>query len=480
MIRFCLALVAALFILPEAFAAAPGAGEARKANRLINEASPYLRQHAYNPVDWYPWGAEAFKKAKQENKPIFLSVGYSTCHWCHVMERESYSDADIARVINTNFVAIKVDRERRPDVDETYMLATQLISRSGGWPNNVFMTPERKPFYGGTYFPPDAFKSLLVQVAGIWRDEQNTLEKDADNIANAINTIMTRRVEAAEITPKVLKAATQAIVKNLDEFHGGFMETLKFPQEAVQMFLLRQAEKYDDKDALNAVTLTLDNLLNGGIQDHAGGGFHRYAVDPQWRVPHFEKMLYNQALMTQVLVRAYRITGTARYAAAARRTLDYVLDDMTASHGGFFSARDADSGEEEGTFYVWRPEQLEKALSPEDAKFARDVFGVSLIGNFEGQTTVLHLAKTPAEWAAELKISEAAFTTRLDAIRRTLAKTRASREAPLRDEKIVTAWNGMMIAAFAEAAAVLSEDKYRDAALKAATFIWDNIREGDG
>ncbi|MGI9387709.1 MAG: thioredoxin domain-containing protein, partial [Methyloligellaceae bacterium] len=319
MIRFCLALFLALFALPDAFAAAPGAGEARKPNRLINEASPYLRQHAYNPVDWYPWGEEAFKKAKQENKPIFLSVGYSTCHWCHVMERESYSDADIARVINTNFVPVKVDRERRPDVDETYMLATQLISRSGGWPNNVFMTPERKPFYGGTYFPPDAFRSLLIQVAGIWRDEQNTLEKDADNIANAINTIMTRRVEAAEITPDVLKTAAQGILKNLDEANGGFMDNLKFPQESVQMFLLRRVEKYDDKDALKAVTLTLDNLLNGGIQDHAGGGFHRYAVDPQWRVPHFEKMLYNQALMTQVLVRAYRITGTARYAAAARR-----------------------------------------------------------------------------------------------------------------------------------------------------------------
>ncbi len=479
MIRFCLALFVALFALPHAVAAASATNEARKPNRLINEASPYLRQHADNPIDWYPWGDEAFEKAKKENKPIFLSVGYSTCHWCHVMERESYENEAIAEVLNLNFVAIKVDRERRPDVDETYMLATQLISKSGGWPNNVFLTPDRKPFYGGTYFPPDAFKSLLVQVATFWDRDKSELEEDAARIATAIDTIMTRRLEAAEITPEALKTATTAVLKDLDEFHGGFMDQLKFPQEPLLLFLLRRAEKDDDKDALNAVVLTLDNLLNGGIHDHAGGGFHRYAVDPQWRVPHFEKMLYNQALITRALLRAHRITGSARYANAARRALDYVLADMTAPHGGFYSARDADSGGHEGTFYVWRPEQLEKVLGAEDAKFAQDIFGVSLTGNFEGQTTVLHLTKTPADWAAELKISEAEFTVRLNAVRRTLNEARKTREAPFRDEKSVTAWNGMMIATFAEAAAVLDEARYREAAEKAGRFIWDKVRDSN-
>ncbi len=478
-VAFALFALVALAGHPGA-AAAPAEKPSGTANRLMSEASPYLRQHADNPIDWYPWGEEAFEKARRENKPVFLSVGYSTCHWCHVMERESYRNDDIAEVLNLNFVAIKVDRERRPDVDETYMLATQLITGGGGWPNNVFLTPDLKPFYGGTYFPPEDFKAMLVQIAQVWDADAASLEKEAARLADAIHTIMTRRVEAAELSPSALDQASAAILKDLDAANGGFMKAPKFPQETVLLFLLRRAEKDGDKAALDAVTLTLDNLLNGGIQDQVGGGFHRYAVDAQWRVPHFEKMLYNQALLARALLRAYRITGTARYAQAARRALDYVLADMTAPHGGFFSARDAQSDGHEGTFYVWTPQQIEQALDKAEAAFARHAFGVTAVGNFERQTTVPHLPKSPAALAAALKLSEAEFAKRLEAVRGTLNAARQSRTAPHRDEKIVTAWNGMMIAAFAEAAVVLGEARYRAAAEKAGRFIWDRVRDATG
>lgn len=476
-LRHVLAVMLILVVgLSEAFAVSPEDTEGREANRLINEPSPYLRQHAYNPIDWYPWGEEAFQKAREENKPIFLSVGYSTCHWCHVMERESFRDEKIAEILNASFVSIKVDRERRPDVDETYMLATQLITGRGGWPNTVFMTPELKPFYGGTYFPPDDFKSLIVQASGLWARQQRDLESDAHGVAEKINTIMTRRVEAAEITPEVLAKATDAIMQEYDLIYGGFGDAPKFPQEPVLLFLLRKAEKDGRDDLLDAAAYTLESILNGGIQDQAGGGFHRYAVDPRWKVPHFEKMLYNQALITKALVRTYRLTGQERFAAAIRRTLDYVLVDMTASEGGFYSARDADSGEEEGTFYVWNNEQLEQALSADDAAFAETVFGVTLEGNFKDGATVLHFAKPPETLAKELQMNTAEFNGRVDDIRAKLTKARAGREAPLRDEKVVTSWNGMMIMAFAEAAAELYDKRYRDAAVKAGTFMWEKLR----
>lgn len=477
MARALLFLLLLFLAIPEVLAVSKKPEEARKPNRLIDAASPYLRQHAYNPIDWYAWGDEAFAKAKKENKPIFLSVGYSTCHWCHVMERESFESTIIADILNARFVAIKVDRERRPDVDETYMLATQLITGGGGWPNSVFLTPDRKPFYAGTYFPHDQFKEVLSQVAGYWLRERDTLVADAERMADAINTVMTRRLDAQDITPEVMNNMSETVLKEFDEVYGGFGSSPKFPQESVLLFLLRLAEKDGNVEALKAVSKTLHAILNGGITDHVGGGFHRYAVDRKWVVPHFEKMLYNQALLTQALVKAYRLTGEERLAAGARRTLDYVLEDLTGPNGGFYSARDADSEGEEGTFYVWSEEQIDKALKPEDAAFAKKAFGVTFEGNFENGTTVLNFSRMPGLIAENMGLDEKDFDTRIAEVSRQLVKVRSVREAPHRDEKVLTAWNGMMIAAFAEAADVLGEKKYKDAALKAASFIWENMQK---
>jgi uncharacterized protein YyaL (SSP411 family) len=479
MIHVLAALFVVLLGLPEAFAVSKGPGEGRKANRLVDAASPYLRQHAYNPIDWYSWGEEAFAKAKKENKPVFLSIGYSTCHWCHVMARESFENDKIAEVLNSNFISIKVDRERRPDVDETYMLATQLITGGGGWPNSVFLTPDRKPFYAGTYFPPDPFRSLLSQVSGFWLREEDKLRSDADKLAGTIDTIMTRRVEAEEITPEVLKTSADTLLQNYDLVYGGFGGAPKFPQESTLLFLLRLAEKDGHKDALEAVNYTLDSLLNGGITDHAAGGFHRYSTDAKWLVPHFEKMLYNQALITSALVRTYRLTGNERLATGARNALDYVLDDMTSPQGGFYSARDADSEGEEGTFYVWTTDQIDEALDKDDAEFAKTAYGITFEGNFENGTSVLHFPKMANQMAKQLGMDEAAFYARINKIRTKLTEVRSKREAPHRDEKILTAWNGMMIVTFAEAAEILGEKRYRQAALKGGTFLWD-VMHDDG
>ncbi len=480
MTRILLSIFALLILVPLAQAADDTKKDGKKANRLVNEASPYLRQHAYNPVDWYPWGKEAFEKAKKEGKPVFLSVGYSTCHWCHVMARESFQNEDIAKILNENFVSIKVDRERRPGVDETYMLATELISQRGGWPNTVFMTPERKPFFGGTYFPPDHFTNLIGQVTTLWKTERPTLESDAHRISVMIGTVMTQRVAAAELTPAALAKVTDEILTEHDVFNGGFQTAPKFPQESLLLFLLRLAEKDDNKKAREVALLSLDNMIRGGINDQVGGGFHRYAVDAEWRVPHFEKMLYNQALITKALMRAYRLSGARRYANAARRTVDYVLADLTDANGGFYSARDAESDGGEGRFYVWTGETLREALGLRDALFAETVFGVADGANFQNSLSVLYLAGTLAELASKTGLTVEAFKEKLEDVRGRLFAKRAKRPEPHRDEKIITAWNGMMIAALAEAAEMLDEPRYREAAVKAGTFLWETMRDATG
>ena len=458
------------------------AEQMRPANRLLGEASPYLRQHARNAVDWYPWGKEAFDKARRENKPVLLSVGYSTCHWCHVMARESYENRAIAKLLNSHFVAIKVDRERRPAVDETYMLATQLLTGHGGWPNNVFLTPDRKPFFSGTYFPQAEFKSILKRIADLWRNDRPQLNADADKLAEIITAIMTKRVAAAELTPQAIDRAGAEILKKLDVFQGGFTTAPKFPQAPLLMFLLRLAEKDGTAQALSAATLTLDHMLNGGIHDHVGGGFHRYAVDAQWRTPHFEKMLFTQAQLSRVLLRAYRLTCNPRYARTAQRTLDYVLADMTHEGGAFFSARDADSegadgAIEEGAYYVWTLAQFRSALGDADAGKAEKIFGLEASQVAEGKA-VLHLPLPLDELAASLGLERTDLEQEIEHLRARLAEVRAKRPSPKRDDKIVAAWNGMMISAFAEAASVLDDPKYREAALRAAGFVWTKLFDG--
>ena len=456
-----------------------------KANRLLNAASPYLQQHAYNPVDWYPWGEEAFSKARRENKPILLSVGYATCHWCHVMERESYSDKKIAELLNTGFVAIKVDRERRPEVDEIYILATQLLTQqNGGWPNNVILTPDLLPFFGGTYIPRDQFESLLNQVSVEWAVNRQAIIQEGRRIGGLVDRVMQHREAAKDLTPDVIKKAVSEATKDYDVFHGGVGQTAKFPQESLLLFLLDQAEKHGNETAREVALTTLDSMIKGGIHDHVGGGFHRYTVDPEWVVPHFEKMLYNQAGIGRALVQAHRITGLRRYKDTALRLFDYVLRDMASPTGSFFSAYDADStgnGESaEGLFYIWTPQELVKVLGAEDAAFAQKVFDISERGNFEG-SNVLRMPKDMEETATSLGIKTDTLKARLITVLQRLRVWREKeRDAPFRDEKILTAWNGAMITALSEAGEAFGAPLYTEAAKRAAQFFWTDMGGSTG
>jgi uncharacterized protein YyaL (SSP411 family) len=395
------------------------------------------------------------------------------------MERESFENEEIASILNKFFVAIKVDRERRPDVDETYMIATQIITRGGGWPNSLFLTPDLKPFYAGTYFPREAFGRLLNEIGRQWKENEKALVADGERVSDVIRQILNRRVVARRVTLEVLAGARSEILRRADTFNGGFDTAPKFPNEPTLMFLLQLAAGHGDKDALEAVTRTLDAMLDGGIHDHVGGGFHRYAVDNLWRVPHFEKMLYNQAQMVRVLLQAYRLTGHERYARAAERTIAYVDRHMTSKEGGFFSAWDADSEGKEGAFYVWTPDQLNKALGPRDGALAARLFGVTPEGNFEGHT-ILHFPEKPEELMATLKMTSEQFEDALSRFRAGLDKERDQRVLPHLDDKIVLSWNGMMTAAIAEASIILKNPQYVKMAEKTLSFIEKNMKHGEG
>lgn len=473
------AILASIIGASAAIAETPASSTTRPANRLAAEASPYLRQHAHNPVDWYPWGEEAFAKARRENKPIFLSVGYATCHWCHVMARESFENTDIAKLLNDHVVSIKVDRERHPEVDQTYMLATELITQQGGWPNSVFLTPDLKPFYAATYLPPDVFRETVARLATVWQSEQAALIADSDKVADVIRRIMTSRIATQSIGEPALRAARAKLLDGLDTFHGGIGVAPKFPREPHLLALLHFAERDGDAKALEAARLTLDNILRGGIHDQLGGGFHRYAVDNAWVVPHFEKMLYNQALLVPALIRAHRLTGAGHYAAAARRALDFVTREMTSKDGGFYSALDAETNGKEGLYYLWTPAEIKEALGSDDAAFAIKAFGATNAGNLEG-TNVLHHRDAEAETAASLKLDVNAFQTRLDTVRVKLLAARDLRPRPKRDDKILSAWNGAMILAFAEAGRALGEKSYVETAQRAAAFVWERMGGKDG
>ena len=351
-------------------------------NHLLGQTSPYLVQHLYNEVDWYPWGDEALEKARLEGKPIFLSIGYATCHWCHVMEEESFENEEIGAFLNENFISIKIDREERPDLDEQFMLVTQTVSGSGGWPNSLFLTSEAEPFYGGTYYPPEAFMSVISQINELWRNERAAIEENAQQLGDVVRGYLARKARARPLTPQLAGAVAQRMLLTMDEFNGGFGVAPKFPQESSLLFLLDMAEREADQKLLEAVQAAARGMVNGGIHDQAGGGFHRYAIDNEWAVPHFEKMLYNQALIGRLLMRLDGVQPEPAFARAALRTFDYVLRDMQAPDGGFYAAEDADSltpdgAREEGVFYVWTPDQIRTATGA-DAGFLIDALSVPL------------------------------------------------------------------------------------------------------
>ena len=451
-------------------------------NKLIEETSPYLLQHAHNPVDWRPWGSEAFEQAQKEDKPIFLSIGYSTCHWCHVMEHESFEDQQIAKIMNEHFVSIKVDREQRPDVDEIYMNAVMMMTGSGGWPLSVFLTPEGKPFYGGTYFPPrDAygrpgFDRVLLSVADAWKNRRQELVGSATKM-NELLQSPAGSTDKSNLSPEILDNAFGSFQNIFDAVNGGFWTAPKFPQPTNLSMLLSYWSRTTDNQALSIVEKTLDAMAAGGIYDHLGGGFHRYSTDAKWLVPHFEKMLYDQALLSKVYLQAYQITKQERHAQIAKETFDYVLRDMTDPAGGFYSAEDADSEGKEGTFYLWDPEQIDSALNEEQARFFNAYYGVTKEGNFEEGTTILNITTSMKHLENEFKKDQAAIANILTTARTKLFQERAKRTRPHRDEKIITGWNGLMISSLAYGGAVLEEEKYIEAARHAAEFILSTLHK---
>lgn len=464
-------------------------------NKLSNEKSPYLLQHANNPVDWYPWGEEAFEKAKKENKPIFLSIGYSTCHWCHVMEHESFENEKIAEAMNKYFVNIKVDREERPDVDKVYMTAVQTMTGQGGWPLSVFLTPELKPFYGGTYFPPhDAhgrpgFPTLLQKIAEVWHSERENVLQSGEELTKALQHRHYVDSEATEIDEAILKRTYHQIAAGYDPKYAGFGSGPKFPRPVVLNFLFRYYYRTKEEEALRMALTTLKAMASGGMYDHLGGGFHRYSVDGQWRVPHFEKMLYDQAQLAHSYLDAYQITHDEFFANIAVETLDYILREMTSPEGGFYSAEDADSEDPEnsgrkveGAFYVWKKSEIEKILTKKEAEIFSFHFSVHENGNvlsdpqreFRNKNilfnpySIEHTAKHNA-----IAVDEAAAL--LSTAKMKLFNKRSQRPRPHLDDKILTSWNGLMIGALARASRVLQKEEYISAAIKAADFIYATL-----
>jgi len=447
-------------------------------NRLILEDSPYLIQHAHNPVDWYAWGDAAFAAAKRENKPIFLSIGYSTCHWCHVMEEESFDNPDIANILNQHFISIKVDREQRPDIDAAYMTAVMMMTQHGGWPMSNFLTPEGKTFFAGTYFPPDQFSGLLLQIAEAWQKQPDALISQAKKIANAVASYNEAQAKGETISDEIVKQAVQSNLDSFDSRNGGFSPAPKFPHEPTLLFLLDQNRRATNQAISTALTKTLDAMAEGGIYDQIGGGFARYATDSHWLIPHFEKMLYNQALLSRAYLQSWQQTGNSDHQRVTRQTLDYVLREMSSPEHGFYSATDADSEGQEGLFFLWTIEQVKQLLNTEDAKFIISVFGMRQQGNFEGRN-ILYLPVAIAEFAKQHQLALNDVYQRLDKIRDIMRGEREKRIHPLRDDKVVTAWNGMMITALAEAGYALQEPRYTNAAIKAAEFLWSTHRKQD-
>jgi uncharacterized protein len=458
-----------------------------KQNRLAQEKSPYLLQHAENPVDWRPWSEEAFEKARRENKPIFLSIGYSTCHWCHVMEHESFEDEEVAKLMNETFVCIKVDREERPDIDHIYMSVCQAMTGSGGWPLTIVMTPDQKPFFAGTYFPKTGrfgrpgMMELVPKIKELWKTKNDDIIKSADQVAQSLQQSASN-TPGEELGETVLNTAQAQLAQRYDSTYGGFNTAPKFPTPHNLNFLLRWYRRSGDQQTLRMVEHTLQSMRRGGMYDHIGFGFHRYATDHKWLVPHFEKMLYDQALMALAYLETYQITKDETYAQTAREIFTYILRDMTSPQGGFYSAEDADSEGEEGKFYVWTEKELRTILSKDEADLVISVLGVTANGNFAEEASgkligsnILHRKQSLPKTASDRKLSEKELHAQLETIRNKLFAAREKRTHPYKDDKILTDWNGLMIAALARGAQVLDEPRYAQAAQKAVDFVLENL-----
>ncbi|MGH8004236.1 MAG: thioredoxin domain-containing protein [Limisphaerales bacterium] len=461
-----------------------------KYNLLVFEKSPYLLQHAGNPVDWYPWGEEAFEKARKEDKPIFLSIGYSTCHWCHVMEKESFEDTAVARLLNADFVSIKVDREERPDVDNIYMTASQVMTRGGGWPLTIVMMPDKKPFFAATYIPKEprfgrpGMVDVIPRLAEVWKTRRSEVSQSAEQITSTLQNVSSAR-PGQDLSRSTLDEAYKRLESIFDSQNAGFGSAPKFPTPHQYSFLLRYYARTGNQRALEITEKSLAAMRRGGICDQVGFGFHRYSTDPRWFLPHFEKMLYDQALLATAYLETYQATGKEEYARTAREIFAYVLRDMTSPEGSFYSAEDADSEGEEGKFYLWTVEELQQVLGPDEAQFAARLMNATPSGNHRELETgrssnILHLSKPWDQLARDFGVSEQALRTRWQTALQKLFAERKKRVHPHKDDKILTDWNGLMIAAFARGAQVLDEPQYALAAKRAADFVLKTLRDGRG
>jgi uncharacterized protein YyaL (SSP411 family) len=463
----------------------------KNTNKLIFEKSPYLQQHAHNPVKWYPWGEEAFEKAKDEDKPIFLSIGYSTCHWCHVMERESFEDNEVAELLNSNFVSIKVDREERPDIDDIYMTVCQMMTGQGGWPLTIIMTPDKKPFFTGTYIPKKSrmgmtgLLELIPKISQVWKDQRANILESAEGITETLKRYSKASI-GSELDDSILTVAMGDLLSSFDENYGGFGSEPKFPTPHNLLFLLRNYKRTGSSETLHMVEKTLNAMGLGGIWDHVGGGFHRYSTDRFWLVPHFEKMLYDQAILAMAYTEVFQVTKKPEYKEVVKKIFEYIQRDMTSSDGGFFSAEDADSEGVEGKFYVWSEGEVKKVLG-EQADLFNKVFGITKEGNFfeevsgkKTSTNILHMKKDLDKWSKELDIPLDDLREQLESAREKLLNVRESRIRPHLDDKILCDWNGMMIAALSKAYCAFDEDRLLKSAETAAHYILKNMVDENG
>jgi uncharacterized protein YyaL (SSP411 family) len=464
-------------------------GSPKYINRLVQEVSPYLLQHAHNPVNWYPWGEEAFHAARDDGKLIFLSIGYSTCHWCHVMEEESFDDLEVATTLNENFIAVKVDREERPDIDNAYMAVCQAVTGSGGWPLTIIMMPDKRPVFAGTYFPKTSrlgipgLMEILPGIIEAWKNRPEDFKRTSGQIVSTLAEMQRRTYGGEGLSLDVIHAAYSQLANQYDPYRGGFGKAPKFPTPHNLTFLLRYWKRSGDSNALEMVETTLSNMRLGGIYDHVGFGYHRYSTDPDWFVPHFEKMLYDQALLVTAYTEVYQVTRRQEYERTAREIFAYVLRDLTSPEGGFYTADDADSEGEEGKFYTWREEEILEVLGNEEGKWYKEIYNVEEGGNFTRESTgenILHLKKPLHEVAEGLGLSFDDLMEKIERARRKLFESRKGRIHPLKDDKILTAWNGLMISAFARGFQVFREEAYESAARQAADFVLSEMSDERG